>query len=120
MKKFSFKKQLFLQSTAVRIILLIIALLMPFNVITIVLMRMTVSNAQRQVEKEIQNALDMNVFNFTQQLQNVSRREIYLCISTENSEFVELSTALDSLNNAKKGNLIRKVGRMRMTRQAFP
>ena len=59
MKNFSFKKQLFLQSTAVRIILLIIALLMPFNVITIVLMRMTVSNAQRQVEKEIQNALDI-------------------------------------------------------------
>ncbi len=109
MKKFSFKKQLFLQSTAVRIILLIIALLMPFNVITIVLMRMTVSNAQRQVEKEIQNALDMNVFNFTQQLQNVSRREIYLCINSENSEFQELSTALDSLNNVKKGNLIRKV-----------
>lgn len=109
MKKFSFKKQLFLQSTAVRIILLIIALLMPFNVITIVLMRMTVSNSQRQVEKEIQNALDMNVFNFTQQLQNVSRREIYLCINSENSEFQELSTALDSLNNVKKGNLIRKV-----------
>ena len=109
MKNFSFKKQLFLQSTAVRIILLIIALLMPFNVITIVLMRMTVSNAQRQVEKEIQNTLDMNVFNFTQQLQNVSRREIYLCINSENSEFQELSTALDSLNNVKKGNLIRKV-----------
>ena len=60
MKNFSFKKQLFLQSTAVRIILLIIALLMPFNVITIVLMRMTVSNAQRQVEKEIQTGRKRN------------------------------------------------------------
>ncbi len=89
---------------------------MPFNVITIVLMRMTVSNAQRQVEKVIQNALEMNVFNFTQQLQNVSRREIYLCINSENSEFQELSTALDSLNNVKKGKPYpEKWCRMRMT-----
>lgn len=99
----SLKRFSFLQSTAVRIILLIIALLMPFNVVTILLIRMTVNNVQEQVEKEIQNALDMNVFNFTQQLRNVSRRKIYMCVNSENSEFQEFSTLLDSYSSVKKG-----------------
>ena len=76
---------------------------MPFNVVTILLIRMTVNNVQEQVEKEIQNALDMNVFNFTQQLRNVSRRKIYMCVNSENSEFQEFSTLLDSYSSVKKG-----------------
>lgn len=57
------KKRSFMQSTAVRIILLTIALLMPFNIVTSILMRIVTTNSQEQMNKEIQISLEMNARN---------------------------------------------------------
>ena len=103
------EKRSFMQSTAVRIILLSIALLMPFNIVTSILMRIVTTNSQEQMNKEIQISLEMNARNLVDSLKKVSLREIYMCVNSERTEFQELSGSLDKYTNIEKADKVRKV-----------
>lgn len=81
------RKLMFPQSTAVRIILLSITLLLPFNIVTSILMGVTIKNVEEQMDEEIQASLDLSAANLGELLQNVSVREIYMCVNADRPEF---------------------------------
>ena len=103
------KKAAIMQSTAFRIILLSIALLMPFNIITSILMGIITINTREQIDKEIRTALELSTGSLDEKLKNVSIREIYMCVNTEIPEFQELTGSLEEYSNIEKENKVKRV-----------
>ena len=103
------RKIMFPQSTAVRIILLSITLLLPFNIVTSILMGVTIKNVEEQMDEEIQASLDLSAANLGELLQNVSVREIYMCVNADRPEFQEVSGTLEEYSSIEKEDKLKKV-----------
>lgn len=103
------RKLMFPQSTAVRIILLSITLLLPFNIVTSILMGVTIKNVEEQMDEEIQASLDLSAANLGELLQNVSVREIYMCVNADRPEFQEVSGTLEEYSSIEKEDKLKKV-----------
>lgn len=101
------KRKNLLHSTIFRIIAIVIALVLPINIITLILVQEIVKNDQAKMDQEIQNSLDMVASNLGEDLKRASRRTIYLSFADESViEFANLPTDSD---NRKKAELLASV-----------
>ncbi len=62
------------RSTVARIVIVIIALVLPVNVLTLVMSRIINRNNQQQLYREVENSLDMAMGNMEEQLKSAYRR----------------------------------------------
>lgn len=96
-----------LHSTIFRIIAIVIALVLPINIITLVLVQEILKNDQMQMAQEIQNSLDMMAGNLGTDLDRASKRVIYLSFADGN--VVELANTSGEEESRKRSSLVAKV-----------
>lgn len=101
------KKITFFQSTIVRIVAVIIALVLPINIMTLVLSNMVLEKNQEEISKEIQGALDNSADNLGDILKRSTRKMIYL--SYNRSGIVEMANK--ELNNSDKGKIYSEISK---------
>ena len=90
-----FGGKMIFQSTIFRIVAVIIALVLPINIMTLVLSNMVLQKNNEQISQEIENTLNTSAENLEDVLKRGSRKLIYL--SVENTDFVEFaSRSLDA------------------------
>ncbi len=89
----------FHKSTIFRIVVVIVALVLPINVMTLVLSNMVLQKNQEEISKEIQGTLDNYADNLEDILKRSSRKMIY--ISYNNHNVVEFANK--ELNKEEKG-----------------
>lgn len=93
------------QTTISRIVAVIIALVLPINIMTLVLSNMVLQKNKEQISGEIQSTLEHSTDSLGDTLKRVSRKLIYL--SFDDTEFRELSSRV--LDTNQKGLLLHNV-----------
>lgn len=99
------RKPMMFQSTISRIVTVIIALVLPINIMTLVLSNMVLQKNKEQISGEIQNTLEHSMDSLGDTLKRVTRKQIYL--SFDDAEFRELSNRV--LDTNQKGLLLHNV-----------
>lgn len=100
-KKIDGTKRPVFKSSIYRMVAIIIALVLPINLLTLLLSNMVLVENQKQIASDIQNSLDWNVNNFATVIQNATKKLTSLSFS--DSEFIALAKTSKTMSNTEKG-----------------
>lgn len=111
-------KRNFFQSTIFRIVAVIIALVLPINILTLVLSNMVLQENQRQLVAETQNALEMKVGTFEDVLNRVNKRLTFM--SFDETSILALSGDNETLSRSQlSANLVNAREQLKKVRQEY-
>lgn len=111
-------KRNFFQSTIFRIVAVIIALVLPINILTLVLSNMVLQENQRQLVTETQNALEMKVGTFEDVLNRVNKRLTFM--SFDETSILALSGDNETLSRSQlSANLVNAREQLKKVRQEY-
>lgn len=100
-------RQSVFQSTIFRIVAVIIALVLPINIMTLVLSAIALEKNQEQVSREIQATLEVNAGSFEDMLVRSNRRLTYLIINE--ADFIALANATTRTQANERGAYLNTV-----------
>ncbi len=83
------------QSTVAHIVMVIIALVLPVNILTLVMSQTIIQNNRKQIYREIENSLDLAMGNLEEQLKSAYRRVTLLNSSDTNFRVLEYMSEKD-------------------------
>ena len=93
------------KSTFTRIFLVVILFVLPVNILTLVLSQQSAKMEQEEIEKEATRTLSMAMQNFSDDLKEVARKEIYLSFS--NDAFLTLEDSMYGKSNSEKAQVLK-------------
>lgn len=110
------KKLTIFQTTIARVVVAIVALVLPVNIMTLVLSSMVLQKSQEQVRQSIQSNLDISTVNLKNTMLRASRRLTYL--SYGDTDFVKMENLPEDMpKNEKAGYLYATSQTLKSVRQ---